>query len=68
MTDWKAIDCKGCGRQIGTAPFLLATDGINGRQVAFHAVTCDPRDPDLQRHHKLELDPAKFGLVLLNGT
>jgi hypothetical protein len=57
-----AQECEACGDQIGTAPFLLATDGINGKVVAFHK-RCDPRDADLQRHHKVTLAPVRLGLI-----
>ena len=54
-------DCEGCGKQIGNGDYLLATDGINGKLVAFHK-QCNPSDPDLQRHHKIELAPVILGL------
>lgn len=56
-----AQECTACKGQIGTEPFLLATDGINGKVVAFHK-RCDPRDADLQRHHKVTLGPVHLGL------
>lgn len=52
----------GCNRRIGTNPYLLATDGINGKMVAF-LKEHDPRDPDLQRHHKTTLAPINLGFA-----
>lgn len=57
-----ATDCEGCGEQIGNEPFLLATDGVSGKLVAFHK-KCDPRDQDLQRHHKVTLAPGRLGFT-----
>lgn len=54
-------ECEGCKKQIGMGDYLLATDGITQKIVAFH-IKCDPRDPDLQRHYKIELEKPHFGL------
>lgn len=56
-------DCEGCGLQIGKDDYVLATDGINGKIVAFHK-RCNPSDKDLQRHHVVTLAPARLGLTL----
>ena len=50
-------ECEGCKQQIGNADYLLATDGVTKKIVAFH-INCDPRDPDLQRHFKVRLEPV----------
>ena len=56
-----AAECESCGGQVGTDPYLLATDGINGRVVTFHK-RCDPNDRDLQRIHKITLAPVVLGV------
>lgn len=58
-----AAECEKCGQQVGTEPYLLATDGISGKMVTFHK-RCDPRDPDLQRIHKITLAPVRLGVEL----
>lgn len=60
-------ECEGCKGQIGKEDFLLATDGINGKVVAFHR-RCNPADPDLQRHHSVSLTPAQFATTLVGFT
>jgi hypothetical protein len=56
-------ECEACKGQIGEGDFLLATDGISGKVVAFHQ-RCNPADPDLQRHHSVSLSPAVFAATL----
>lgn len=58
-----AQDCEGCGEQIGTESYLLATDGISGKMVTFHK-RCDPNDQDLKRVHKITLGPVHLGMTL----
>jgi len=59
----QSTDCEGCGQRIGNEDFLLATDGISGKVVAFHK-RCNPADPDLQRHYSVSLTPAQFATTL----
>jgi len=58
-----AAECEACGGQVGTEHYIIATDGISGKLVTFHK-RCDPRDPDLQRTHRITLAPVDLGLSL----
>lgn len=58
-----STECEKCKKQIGMTDYLVAYDGISSKLVAFHT-WCDPRDPDLQRHHNITLTGLKLGVTV----
>lgn len=53
--------CKGCQREIGREEYVVITDKITRGLHTFHT-RCQPKDPDLQRHHGAFLLPGRIGI------
>lgn len=56
--------CKKCEKELGLEPYVLITDKITRGLHTFHA-RCQPKDPDVRRHHGMVCEP---GLIGMKGT
>lgn len=52
--------CRECKNEIGREEYVLICDKISKHLHKFHA-RCQPKDPDLQRHHGATLLPGIVG-------